>query len=120
MRSQAAGPNHPEPGRDLRAAAPGQAVVTLADGARSPGPISGAAHSQKGGPTLKKGLSPAVVIVIILVVVIVVAAVGYFVFLRPKEGKAPEIPPVDTAPAGQGGTNPGPGNIAPPSGTVGG
>ena len=69
---------------------------------------------------MKKGLSPAVVIVIILVVVIIVAAVGYFVFLRPKGGKAPDIPSVDAGPAGQAGPNPAGDNIAPPPGTTGG
>lgn len=31
-----------------------------------------------------KQISPAVVVVVILVVVVVVAAIGYFVFLKPK------------------------------------
>jgi hypothetical protein len=88
--------------------------------AQSPGFISDTAHYQKGGQTLRKTLSPAVAVVIILVVVIIVAVLGYFVFFRPKGGAAPEIPAVDTAPAGQTTEPPPVGNVVPPPGKGGG
>jgi hypothetical protein len=67
-----------------------------------------------------KNLSPAVAVVIILVVVIIVAVVGYFLFLKPKGGAAPEIPAVDTTPAGQTAQPPPAGNITPPPAKSGG
>lgn len=35
---------------------------------------------------MKQGISPAAAIVAILLVVVILAAVGYFVFLKPKAG----------------------------------
>jgi Tfp pilus assembly protein PilO len=35
---------------------------------------------------MKQGISPAAAIVAILLVVVIIAAVGYFVFLKPKSG----------------------------------